>query len=60
MALHPLITARSMPFWSVANPLGECGNMHWNGLTPLGGNEVMATCQRNAELLLVRGRIRAE
>ncbi len=45
-------------FVPVANPLGEARPMYWNGLAPLGGDEVMATCQRGADLFLVRGRIK--
>lgn len=45
-------------FVPMANPLGETRPMYWNGLAPLGGDEVMATCQRGADLFLVRGRIK--
>ena len=45
-------------FVPVENPLGEARPMHWNGLAPLGGDEVMACGQRGAELYLIRGRIR--
>lgn len=44
-------------FTPVANPLGEASPMYWNGLAPLGDDEIMATCQRGADLYLVRGRI---
>ena len=45
-------------FVPVANPLGEARPMYWNGLAPLGDDEVMATCQRGADLFLVRGKIK--
>ncbi|MDD4174177.1 MAG: glycoside hydrolase family 2 TIM barrel-domain containing protein [Kiritimatiellae bacterium] len=44
-------------FASVENPLGDTSPLHWNGLAPLGGDEVMATCQHGGDLHLVRGRI---
>lgn len=44
-------------FVPVPNPLGEARPMYWNGLSSLGNDEVMATCQRGADLFLVRGRI---
>ncbi|MDO5317968.1 MAG: glycoside hydrolase family 2 TIM barrel-domain containing protein [bacterium] len=44
-------------FVRVENPLGAASPMYWNGLAPLGGDEIMATCQRGADLFLVRGRI---
>ena len=44
-------------FVPVANPLGAAAPMYWNAVAPLGGDEVMATCQRGADLFLVRGKI---
>lgn len=44
-------------FVPVENPLGETRPMHWNGLAPLGGDEVMACGQRGADLFLIRGRV---
>ncbi len=45
-------------FVPVANPLGDKAPMWWNGLTPLGDDDLMATCQHGDDLYLVRGRIR--
>ncbi len=45
-------------FVPVANPLGTAFPIVWSGLAPLGGDAVMATCQRGADILLVRGEIK--
>ncbi len=42
-------------FVPLANPLGSVSPMVWSGLAPLGGDEVMATCQYGASIILVRG-----
>ena len=44
-------------FTPVANPLGAATPMWWNALAPLGGDEVLACCQRGGALYLVRGRV---
>ena len=45
-------------FVPVANPLGRISSLLWSGLAPLGGDDVMATCQNGHSIILVRGRIR--
>ena len=45
-------------FANATCPLGDTASVCWSSLTALGGDDLMAVCQRGGDVVLVRGRVR--